>query len=99
MSAPTWFVGEFGTVFEADAGREVSSVSSAAILFKKPSGETVSRTATQGSSTRYWQYTVASDHFDESGTWTAQVQLTLSTPGFVAGSLHKFEVGAVLEAS
>lgn len=68
--------GEYGFVIELDLGEEIDGVTTARILYKKPSGTTGYWTATYANG--YVRYTVFPNDINEAGYWTVQA--------YVAGS-------------
>lgn len=97
-SRADFYIGEYGQLFTADAGGLIDTAASAVIVFQKPDRATeVTKTATVGSSTRYWNYTVESGVFDVVGKWYYQLEVTLAS-GRTISAEGEFDVGRRLSA-
>ena len=78
------YIGDEGTELRFDIGVDVSNVTLAKIYYKKPSGQTGSWTATLITGTTKIRYITQSDDIDETGDWTFQpyVELTSNWKGY-----------------
>jgi hypothetical protein len=77
-------VGDIGTTFKClikddDVVRDVSGATTKELIFSKPSGETMTKTATftTDGTDGYIEYSTITDDLDESGYWKLQGHIVL----------------------
>ncbi len=86
-----------GTIIRIDVGANISDATEVFTIFRKPSGESESKTAILEADNRTIRYVIPEDFFNERGIW--YLQGFVKTP---TGQWHtrmgKFIVESILEA-
>ena len=98
-------VDDFGTIIRLTVKDQdsvivdVSSATTLQIIFRPPSGEFITKTATKTTDGTDGdiQYTTLAGDIEEIGTWGYQTRVKLSSTQDFRGSIHQFEVVSNLE--